>query len=114
MVAPPFVCITFTDNPESYKSAKSGQMEHQLKCFSVTKSKSFVTKKKTFLTPADFSCIYINVCIVYRDVFTGVTGATAVAPKFSDTLTLSPPGGRGQILPTIAEVASKFSLRLRP
>ena len=27
-------------------------------------------------------------------------------PKFSDTLTLSPPGG-GQILPTIAEVAPK-------
>ena len=28
-----------------------------------------------------------------RDVFTGATGATEVAPKFSDTLTLSPPGG---------------------
>ena len=28
-----------------------------------------------------------------RDVSTGATGATAVAPKFSDTLTLSPPGG---------------------
>ena len=27
-----------------------------------------------------------------RDVFTGATGATEVAPKFSDTLTLSPPG----------------------
>ena len=47
-----------------------------------------------------------------RDVTTGATGATSVAPKFSDTLTLSPPGG--QILPTIAEVASKFSLQLRP
>ena len=38
-----------------------------------------------------------------RDVSTGVTGMTAAAPEFSDTLTLSPPGG--QILPTIAEVA---------
>ena len=46
-----------------------------------------------------------------RDVSTGATGATEVAPKFSDNLTLSPPGG--QILPTIAEVASKSSLRLR-
>ena len=54
-------------------------------------------------------------CILIRDVSTGSTGATEVAPKFSDTLTLSPPGGGGgQILPTIAEVASKFSLRLRP
>ena len=42
------------------------------------------------------------------------TGATEVAPKFSDTLTLSPPVQWGQILPTIAEVASKFFLRLRP
>ena len=66
MVAPPFVFIKFTDNPESYKSAKSGQMEHQLKCFSVTKSKSFVTKRKTFFTATDFNCIYINV------LFTGM------------------------------------------
>ena len=29
----------------------------------------------------------------FRDVFAGATGATAVAPKFSDTLTLSQPGG---------------------
>ena len=28
-----------------------------------------------------------------RDVSTGATGATEVAPKFSDTLTLSQPGG---------------------
>ena len=28
-----------------------------------------------------------------RDVSTGATGATAVAPKFSDTLTLFQPGG---------------------
>ena len=41
------------------------------------------------------------------------TGATAVAPKFSDTLTLFLPGERGQILPTIAEVATKFSPWLR-
>ena len=31
--------------------------------------------------------------IFVRDVSTGATGATEVAPKFSDTLTLSPPGG---------------------
>ena len=42
-----------------------------------------------------------NIC---RDVTTGATGATEVAPKFSDTLTLS----------TIAEVAPNFFLRLRP
>ena len=47
-----------------------------------------------------------------RDVSTGATGATAVAPKFSDTLTLFQPGG--QILPTIGVVAPKFSLWLRP
>ena len=47
-----------------------------------------------------------------RDVSTGATGATAVAPKFLDTLTLSPPGG--QILPTIEEVAPKFFPWLRP
>jgi hypothetical protein len=28
-----------------------------------------------------------------RDVSTGATGATVVAPKFSDTLTLCQPGG---------------------
>ena len=38
-----------------------------------------------------------------RDVTTGATSATEVAPKFSDTLTLSQPRG-GQILPTITEV----------
>ena len=31
--------------------------------------------------------------IKYRDVSTGATGATEVAPKFSDTLTLFQPGG---------------------
>ena len=31
--------------------------------------------------------------IKIRDVTTGATGATGVAPKFSDTLTLSPPRG---------------------
>ena len=44
---------------------------------------------------------------LYRDVSAGATGATAVAPKYSDTLTLSQPGR--QILPTIAEVEPKFS-----
>ena len=47
-----------------------------------------------------------------RDVTTGATGATAVTPKFSDTLTLSQPGG--QILTTIAEVEPKFPPWLRP
>ena len=39
-----------------------------------------------------------HLCMQGRDVTTGATGATVVAPKFSDTLTLSQP--RGQILPT--------------
>ena len=55
-----------------------------------------------------FSWDYIQ----HRDVSTGATGATAVAPKFSDTLTLLQPGG--QILPTIAGVAPKFFPWLRP
>ena len=33
------------------------------------------------------------VYIPYRDVTTGATGATVVAPKFSDTLTLARPRG---------------------
>ena len=49
--------------------------------------------------------IYINISLLqtilykwslkiqFRDVSAGATGATAVAPKFSDTLTLSQPGG---------------------
>ena len=51
--------------------------------------------------------------LLRRDVSAGATGATEVAHKFSDTLTLSQPGG-GQILPTIAEVEPKFSPWLRP
>ena len=47
-----------------------------------------------------------------RDVSTGATGATAVAPKFSDTLTLFQPGG--QILPTIGAVEPEFFPWLRP
>ena len=31
--------------------------------------------------------------VICRDVSAGATGATVVAPKFSDTLTLSQPGG---------------------
>ena len=41
---------------------------------------------------------------VIRDVTAGASGATAVAPKFSDALTLFQPGG-GRFCPTIAEVA---------
>ena len=47
-----------------------------------------------------------------RDVTTGATGATEVAPKFSDTLPY--PNQGGQILPTIAEVADNIFLWLRP
>ena len=47
-----------------------------------------------------------------RDVTAGATGATAVAPKFSDTLTLFQP--RGQILPTITEIAAIIFPWLRP
>ena len=46
-----------------------------------------------------------------RDVTAGATGATAVAPKFSDTLTLFQPGGADSA-PTIIEVAPKNCLRL--
>ena len=35
----------------------------------------------------------ISIFVLTRDVTTGATGATAVAPKFSDTLTLSQPRG---------------------
>ena len=38
-------------------------------------------------------CDYGSVIYYYRDVSAGATGATTVAPKFSDTLTLSQPGG---------------------
>ena len=42
-----------------------------------------------------------------QDVSTGATGATRVAPKFSDSLTLFQPGGV-RFCPTIAEVAPKI------
>ena len=48
----------------------------------------------------------------YRDVTTGANGATEVAPKFSDVLTLSQP--RGADSTTIAEVAAKKIPWLRP
>ena len=47
-----------------------------------------------------------------RDVSTGATGATPVAPKFSDILTLFQPGG--QNLHTIGAVTPEFSQWLRP
>ena len=34
-----------------------------------------------------------QISVLIRDVSAGATGATPVAPKFSDTLTLSQPGG---------------------
>ena len=47
-----------------------------------------------------------------RDVSTGATGMTGVAPKFSGSLTLFQPGVH--IQPTISAIAPKFSLWLRP
>ena len=38
-------------------------------------------------------------CVSSRDVTAGATGATAVAPKFSDALTLFQPGGADSALP---------------
>ena len=35
----------------------------------------------------------VSLIVYLRDVTTGATGATEVAPKFSDTLTLSQPRG---------------------
>ena len=72
----------------------------------------FGTMSRGFLKCPEISVVFVIrpfLLIRYyvRDVSTGATDATEVAPKFLDTLTLSPPGG--QILPTIAEVASKFS-----
>ena len=46
-----------------------------------------------------------------RDVNLGATGATAVAPKFSDALTLFQPGGADSA-PTTEWVAPKISPRL--
>ena len=58
-----------------------------------------------------FKRIGLELCTV--NSYRGITaGATAVAPKFSDTLTLYQPGG--QILHTIAEVEPKFSPWLCP
>jgi hypothetical protein len=45
----------------------------------------------------------------FKDVAAGATGTTVVAPKFSNALNLFQPGGGGQILPNIAEVAPKIS-----
>ena len=45
----------------------------------------------TFFTPAK-TIFYVDIDKP-RDVITGATGATAVAPKFLDTLTLSQPRG---------------------
>ena len=57
--------------------------------------------------------LHVRIAMLYvhcRDVTTGTTGATTVAPKFSDNLTLFQPWGYitlpgGQILPTIGAVA---------
>ena len=48
-----------------------------------------------------FKLVWIPVLYMYvlRDVSAGATGATAVAPKFSDTLTLSQSGGGGRFCP---------------
>ena len=44
-----------------------------------------------------------------RDVTTGATGATQVAPKFSDTLTLSQSRGRGRLCPPSQRSQLTFS-----
>ena len=59
--------------------------------------------------------LHVRIAMLYvhcRDVTTGTTGATTVAPKFLDTLTLFQPGG--QILPTIGAVSPKLTSWLRP
>ena len=80
--------------------------EHSILIFENLKP---VEKSKAFgmLQP-----VLTDILIPTRDVSTGATGATAVTPKFWDTLTLLQPGG--QILPTISEVAPKFFPWLRP
>ena len=47
----------------------------------------------TFYEMSMLSIVQLRSFHKCRDVSTGATGATEVAPKFSDTLTLSPPGG---------------------
>ena len=44
-----------------------------------------------------------------RDVTAGATGATMVAPKFSDTLTLFQPGGGADSAPPSQKSHQKFS-----
>ena len=44
---------------------------------------------------------------MFRDVSTGATGVTRVAPKFSDTLTLFQTGG-GRLCPPLARSHLKF------
>ena len=58
------------------------------------------------LTSNDRNAYTIN---LHPDVDTVGKSQVTVAHKFSDTLTLSQPRGGGYILPTIAEVATKFS-----
>ena len=43
-----------------------------------------------------------------RDITAGGTGATAVAPKFSDALTLFQPGGGADSAPTSQRSHHKF------
>ena len=46
---------------------------------------------------------------LYRDVTAGATGAIAVAPKFSDSLTLFQPGGTDSA-PPLQRLHQKFPL----
>ena len=71
-------------------------MDNFLLTFETTKLDTFIVLKQAY----DKSLIIfnkINKCMPYkmmhRYVTAGATGATVVAPKFSDTLTLFQPGG---------------------
>ena len=51
--------------------------------------------------------LYRRAQFYFRDVTTGATGATTVAPKFSDTSTLSQPRG-GRFCPPLQRSQLKF------
>ena len=55
-----------------------------------------------------FDISLVNAKTISRDVTTGATSATEVAPKFSDNLTLSQPRG-GRFCPPLQRSQLKFS-----
>ena len=83
-------------------------------CLRMSAFRALVTKVARYFNPGYFNLKlqpglfnYIWILTIIMDVSTGATGVTAVAPKCSNTLS-NPIPTRGQILPTIAEVATKF------